>query len=399
MTDNEKSCCGSSQTPAPETTETSASSCKTQASPTKKSACCGTDPSSDQPSETKDSQETSSCCAPEPNKTDWLLWGSLLGVVVLYSMSFVELAHEHWLGALSHSVFDLMNIMWWGLALGMIMVGLLSQIPQSFVQSLLGKGGTFSGLLRATFAGVLLDLCSHGILMVGMELRKKGASLGQTMAFLIASPWNSLSLTIIMIALIGIEWTVGFILLSMLIGISAGWIFDRLEQNGTLPSNPNALPYDPDFKFWPEAKQQLKQVTWDTDLLKRLINGGANGSRIIIKWILFGVLLASAIRAFVSLDMFQDYFGPTLLGLFATLIAATIIEVCSEGSTPIAADLMTRANAPGNSFAFLMGGVATDYTEIMVIKDTTKSWKTALFLPLLTLPQVFVLAWILNHFA
>ncbi|KZZ15662.1 hypothetical protein A3750_24175 [Oleiphilus sp. HI0079] len=57
---------------------------------------------------------------------------------------------------------------------------------------------------------------------------------------------------------------------------------------------------------------------------------------------------------------------------------------------------MTRANAPGNSFAFLMGGVATDYTEIMVIKETTSSWKTALFLPLLTLPQVFVVAWLLN---
>ncbi|TQV84035.1 MerR family transcriptional regulator [Exilibacterium tricleocarpae] len=31
-----------------------------------------------------------------------------------------------------------------------------------------------------------------------------------------------------------------------------------------------------------------------------------------------------------------------------TLVAATAIEVCSEGSTPIAADLMTRARAPGN---------------------------------------------------
>ncbi|KZY86225.1 hypothetical protein A3743_17265 [Oleiphilus sp. HI0072] len=96
------------------------------------------------------------------------------------------------------------------------------------------------------------------------------------------------------------------------------------------------------------------------------------------------------------MEDFQNYFGPTLLGLGATLIAATIIEVCSEGSTPIAADLMNRANAPGNSFAFLMTGVATDYTEVMVIKDTMKSWKTALYLPLLTVPQVIVVAMILN---
>lgn len=357
------------------------------------STCCGS------ANVSRPTSETSNCCAPEPNKIDWFLWLSCIGVAVLYSLHFVALPHEHWLGTLSYSVFELMNVMWWGVVLGIVLVGLLSQVPQHFVQSILGQGGTFSGLLRATFAGVLLDLCNHGILMVGMELRKKGASLGQVMAFLIASPWNSLSLTIIMVALIGLPWTISFIVLSMLIGLIAGWLFDRLEQNGTLPSNPNALPFDPNFQFWPEAKRQLKQLVWDKSLAKRFINGGLNGSRIIIKWLLFGVLLASFIRAFISLDLFQDYFGPTMLGLFTTLLAATIIEVCSEGSTPIAADLMTRANAPGNSFAFLMGGVATDYTEIMVIKETTNSWKTALFLPLLTLPQVFVIAWLLNQYA
>ena len=57
---------------------------------------------------------------------------------------------------------------------------------------------------------------------------------------------------------------------------------------------------------------------------------------------------------------------------------------------------MNRAGAPGNSFTFLMAGVATDYTEIMSIRDTTHSWKIALFLPLITLPQIIVLGWLLN---
>jgi uncharacterized membrane protein YraQ (UPF0718 family) len=80
------------------------------------------------------------------------------------------------------------------------------------------------------------------------------------------------------------------------------------------------------------------------------------------------------------------------------LLATTVIEVCSEGSTPIAADLMNRANAPGNAFTFLMAGVATDYTEVMSIRDTTRSWKIALFLPLITVPQVMVIGFILNQF-
>ena len=104
------------------------------------------------------------------------------------------------------------------------------------------------------------------------------------------------------------------------------------------------------------------------------------------------------IQAFVPTEHLQNYFGPTLLGLGFTLVATTIIEVCSEGSTPIAADLLTRANAPGNAFTFLMAGVSTDYTEIMSLKETTKSWKISLFLPLITVPQVLVLSWIMNQY-
>ena len=90
-----------------------------------------------------------------------------------------------------------------------------------------------------------------------------------------------------------------------------------------------------------------------------------------------------------------------VMGAFATaaldlLVATTVIEVCSEGSTPIAADLMNRAGAPGNSFTFLMAGVATDYTEIMSIRDTTSSWRIALALPLVTVPQVILIGFVLN---
>ncbi|MCB1197930.1 MAG: hypothetical protein KDK51_06115 [Deltaproteobacteria bacterium] len=60
--------------------------------------------------------------------------------------------------------------------------------------------------------------------------------------------------------------------------------------------------------------------------------------------------------------------------------------------------MVTRAKALGNGFTFLMAGVSTDYTEIMSIKETTTSWKIAFFLPLVTLPQVLVIAYILNSF-
>ena len=69
-----------------------------------------------------------------------------------------------------------------------------------------------------------------------------GASIGQVMAFLIASPWNSLSLTIVMITLIGLGWTLLFILLSVLIGLISGLIFDALVRRNKLPGNSAESP-------------------------------------------------------------------------------------------------------------------------------------------------------------
>ena len=301
-----------------------------------------------------------------------------------------------WYQTLADSVYELINTMWWGVLLGIFMLALLSKIPREFVMAVLGTNSGGGGIFRATAAGVMLDLCNHGILMVGSKLYERGASIGQVMAFLIASPWNSLSLTIVMIALIGIGWTLAFIVLSMLIAIVAGIIFDYLVDRKVLPANPSSSDLPKDFQFWKELKTGLANADYSLKMAGEMAIEGIKDSRMVLRWLLFGVILAGLIRAFMSPEQYGTYFGPTLAGLGLTIIAATIIEVCSEGSTPIAADLLTRAGAPGNSFAFLMTGVSTDYTEIMVMRDATKSWKIALFLPLLTVPQIVVISWLMN---
>ncbi len=338
-------------------------------------------------------------CHAQKNRSDYLLWLSLGVVVVLYLYcAFFEgdWSIPGWYHILTASVFELVNTVWIGVLIGIMMVAVLSKIPREFVISILGTQKGVSGILRATVAGVLLDLCSHGILMVGAKLYERGASIGQVMAFLIASPWNSFSLTLILIALIGIPWTLTFIGLSMVIAVIVGLLFDKLVQLKHLPANPSQVSLPEDFRFWQSAKQGLANTRFDLPFFKQMFIDGLKGSRMVLKWILIGIILASLVRAFVSPETFGTFFGPTLVGLAFTVLAATIIEVCSEGSTPIAADLLTRANAPGNSFAFLMTGVSTDYTEIMILKETTRSWKIALFLPLLTVPQVVLMAWVMN---
>ncbi len=173
-------------------------------------------------------QDTDSCCE-TPAKRDYFLWTCLLIVGVAYPIgALMQHDHDSMIGVFTGGIFELFNAMWWGILLGIVFVGLLSRVPRELVMGVLGRDGGLAGLGRATLAGVFLDLCSHGILAVGMKLYERGASIGQVMAFLLASPWNSFSLTLILFGLIGVGWTLLFIALSLVIGIVTGLIFDAL---------------------------------------------------------------------------------------------------------------------------------------------------------------------------
>lgn len=301
------------------------------------------------------------------------------------------------LQAFGHACHELLARSWWGLLAGIAAIAVIGRLPRELVAGILGKSGRLGGLLRAVGAGVLLDLCNHGILMVGIGLYRRGASLGQTLAFLIASPWNSFSLTLILAALIGWQWTGLFIVLSMLVAVTTGWLADRLVLSGVLPRNPNTVDLPVGYRMGPALRETLRSLKPGTENWLKLAREGLAGSRMVLRWVLFGFVLTAAIRTFVPEEWFREWFGPSVAGLFLTLLATTLIEVCSEGSSPIASDLLNRAQAPGNAFVFLMAGAATDLTEMMSLREATRSWRATLALPLLTTPQVLLIGWLLQR--
>jgi len=351
----------------------------------------------------------SSCChtntdengAPKKKRFDFILWGSLSVILVCYAITEANAYNIFpepipYAGIIWATSVEFLRRMWWGVALGILFVGIMHKIPREYFTAVLGRGDSFGGVIRATVAGLLLDLCNHGILMIGAKLYERGASLAQVMAFLIASPWNSISLTIILVSLIGLKWTLFFIAGSALIAIVTGLIYQALIRAGVLPDNPNKTELADDFSLKKDVKERLSNFKLTPSFVSDIIKGGLSESTMLIRWLLLGVVIAACLRAFVPMDVFQDWFGPTLFGLVMTLIMATILEVCSEGSAPIAAEILHNAKAPGNAFTFLMAGVATDYTEMMIIREMTKSWIITLSLPLITVPQIILIGVLIN---
>jgi uncharacterized membrane protein YraQ (UPF0718 family) len=75
--------------------------------------------------------------------------------------------------------------------------------------------------------------------------------------------------------------------------------------------------------------------------------------------------------------------------MFGTLFTATVMETCSEGTSPLAFEIYRQTGALGNALIFLLAGVATDYTEIGLLW-TNAGRRTALWMPAICVPFIFL---------
>ena len=293
------------------------------------------------------------------------------------------------LTALNTSLLDYLGLIWWAVLLGLVIGGIIDYfVPDGFTIRLLG-GSHKATLLNAVFAGFLMSACSHGILAIAIQLYKKGASVPAVITFLLASPWANLPMTVLLFGFFGWK-AVFFVFGAMLIALITGVIFTLLDRAGLIEgANPLADPGDIEW---------TRVTSFDAgDALRGVWRGALSLANMVLWWILLGVLLAAMIGAFVPEHIFMGYMGPDASGMVVTLVFATIIEVCSEGTSPLAFEIFNNTGVLGNPFVFLMAGVATDYTEIGLLW-TNIGRRTAIWLPIVTVPQILVVGFLLNHY-
>jgi len=295
-------------------------------------------------------------------------------------------------------LFNYFRMIWWAILLGLVLGGVIDYfIPREYVSHVLARPSKRT-IIYSVFVGFLMSACSHGILALAIQLYKKGASVPAVVAFLLASPWANMTLTIMLIGLFGLK-ALFIIFSAIVIAIITGLIFQILEKKKRVETNPHSAPYDETFSIIKDIKERMKQSSLSFGSVRNAFKGIFQGmislSNMVLWWILIGMGLASLAGAYVPGSFFMNYMGPTILGLLVTLAFATIIEICSEGSAPMAFEIFKQTAAFGNSFVFLMAGVVTDYTEIGLLWHNVGK-KTAIMLPLITVPQVILLGMLAN---
>ncbi len=297
-------------------------------------------------------------------------------------------------------LFHYFSSIWWAVFLGLFLGGLIEHyVPREYISKILARKSPLT-ILNAVFLGFLMSACSHGILALSIQLHKKGASNPAVVSFLLASPWANLAVTMMLLSLFGLKGLL-IIIAAVIIAINTGLIFMFLEKKGLIEQNKNIVPVAQDYSIINDFRLRLSNYKFTRDSIIADSRGVFKGmfalAEMVLGWIILGVLLASLAGAFIPVHFFHKFMGPTLIGLIVTLAIATVIEVCSEGSSPLAFEIYRQTGALGNSFVFLMAGVVTDYTEIGLLWSNLGR-RVALWLPLVTVPQVIALGYLFNLF-
>ena len=113
--------------------------------------------------------------------------------------------------------------LWLTLSIGFLIGGFFFKfIPTDIVEKHLGEKG-LRPILISSIIGTLLPVCCIGALPIALTLRRKGATLGAVLAFMVATPATSVSALIVCWKLLGLTFTAiiffGVIVMAILLGV------------------------------------------------------------------------------------------------------------------------------------------------------------------------------------
>jgi uncharacterized membrane protein YraQ (UPF0718 family) len=261
------------------------------------------------------------------------------------------------------------------LLFGFLIAGLIHVwFPQDKIIKHFG-GRDLRSVFKAGLFGIPLPLCSCAVVPTAITLRRKGASPGATMAFLISTPETGIDSLGISLALLDPLMAIFRPLAGVATALAAGIginILDRYSEPTT--------PVDP---ILPENAAEAKcsdgcgcaddsqRGSGKNHLNRRLqqILKFSYGELLddIAVWFILGLVLAALISVLVPDDFFARNWGSGLFPMLAMLMISVPLYTCATASTPIAAALILKGLSPGAALVFLLAGPATNLTMLVML--------------------------------
>jgi hypothetical protein len=267
------------------------------------------------------------------------------------------------------SCWDLLNISSFWLVVSFFLCGLLHIVLRpEFLQKSLGNS-KLSSLVKATISGMLLPICSCGVVPIALSLYYSGAYLGPTLAFLVATPIINPAAVLLAFALLGPQLTIIYVITGFMLPMLIGVIGNKWGKNelvSPLAAVAAAMENQP-VEAEPKALTAVK-TTWPKRIYSGLDWGVRSLGLQVSRYVLMGILFAALLLAIIPVNFIQDYLSnPALLSLLGVVILGAVMYVCAVGHIPFIAALIAAGAAPGAAITFLLSGVATNLPELMSI--------------------------------
>jgi uncharacterized membrane protein YraQ (UPF0718 family) len=256
----------------------------------------------------------------------------------------------------------------WPLILGFGLSGAIQAVVSHRQMSRLLPDNKPKTLAVATGLGAASSSCSYAAVALARSLVKKGADFTAAMAFEIASTNLVIELGIIMVILLGWQFTLaefagGPIMIFVLALLFRRFLTPKLVTAATKQAEKGLAG-----RMEGHAAMDDMSVKGNKPVLQKLVSPEgrtATSHFYVMDWasvwtdLVLGLLIAGAIAAWVPASFFQKFFitsHPLLSALWGPLVGpliAVISFVCSVGNVPLAAVLWNGGISFGGVVAFI----------------------------------------------
>ncbi|MGI2223307.1 permease [Shewanella oncorhynchi] len=288
-------------------------------------------------------------------------------------------------------IFALLLLMIYGIAL------MRASLNVERVRDYLAGKNRFVGYVMGSGFGAVTPFCSCSSIPVFLGFTSAGIPVGITMAFLITSPLINEVAVLLLVSLLGWQFTVIYVLVGMSVGMLAGAFLDTIRAERWLQS------------FAAKALEQGKaQASHDnsesmtsTSMTLTERHEFAKGETLEIfgrvwKWVIIGVGLGAALHGFVPDGWIEAHLGD---GQWWSVPVAVLIGIPlysnATGVIPIMESLITNGLPVGTTLAFCMATVAASFPEFILLKQVMQ-WRLLAIVFAILLISFTLIGWIFN---
>jgi len=236
--------------------------------------------------------------------------------------------------------------------------------PEKTRKFLEGKS-LFAGNVMASLLGIVTPFCSCSAIPLFLGFIETGIPIGITFSFLIAAPMINEVAVIMLFSLFGWEVGVIYILMGLLIAITAGWIIGRLKLEKWLQD------WVQNLKFG-EISNDNKPLTFDD----RIHAGEIAVKEIIVKiwpYVILGIAVGALVHGYVPNDYLASMINKsTWYSVPLAVLVGVPLYACSPGAVPIAYALIEKGVPLGTALAFMMSVIAISLPELIILKKVLK---------------------------